>query len=374
MLNISENAFRGKIQHTIKVLNMSHNLLDQLPSSQLSQLASLEQLYIGGNLDIQQISENSFPLLRRLELIDISYSYNLEKIESFAFRDNANLQTIVLNGNTALSSENSDGRGIEQNAFTIMPSPSAFTFLSGEPKKNRINLKMRSMQLRYINSDIMDNWEGLNSIDLSGNSLHCDCKLLWLHRILIAFSKEAMPKTDGDKNSSIIFRSSSVPCVTPAVVENLQLSLVPKKDMESCDNQRTLSLPGIKTTHDQLILILVCVSCAVFTGILIFVAVHCSGRYCSFGETEASNMHRKCLPNSMSSTTTSTSTSSYSADSLKHNMRCRCCKISLTSCKHAISRCSITNILSLCCRKRFDSSNSSSPSSTYEITSCCTLR
>ena len=92
LVNISENAFRGKIQHTIKVLNLSSNSFDDIPSIQLSQLASLEELYMGGNLNIEEISENSLPDLRRLKLVDFSQSTNLGKISSHAFKDNANLE------------------------------------------------------------------------------------------------------------------------------------------------------------------------------------------------------------------------------------------------------------------------------------------
>ena len=376
LFNISENAFRGKLQHTIKVLNMSHNLLDQVPSAQLSQLASLEEIYIGGNPDIQQISENCLPQLRRLKVIDLSYSYNLAKIESYAFRDNVNLKRIILDGNIALSSSGySDGQGINENALTVVSSPSMFSFLDTKSPKISIALELRSMQLYSINPNIVGDWDTVNSIDMSNNPLHCDCKLLWLHDVLIETRKrkENLNEVSNDKNSSSPLPSSLVPCSSPVALFNVPLALVPRNQIESCESHQTMSLPGIKTPQDQLILILVCVSSAVFTGIIIFIAVHCRGRHCRFGNENGSSIQRKCLPTSASSTTTSTSASSFSGDSLMRGARCRCCQISFKSCKQFFSRCFVPSTF-VCCRPSSPRSSSSSPSSTYEITSCCTLR
>ena len=71
-------------------------------------------------MDIEYIPENCLPMLRRLKLIDISHSLNLVRIESYAFKDNVNLQTIVLDGNKELSTGYSDGRGIREKAFSMV--------------------------------------------------------------------------------------------------------------------------------------------------------------------------------------------------------------------------------------------------------------
>ena len=375
LFNITENAFRGKIQHTIKVLNVSHNLLDNLPSLQISQLVSLEELYIGANPGIEEISENSLPQLRRLKLVDLSHSSNLATIKSYAFKNNVNLGTIILDGNVALSSSNSEGHGIQQNALTIVPSPSMFSFLGDESKKISVDLRLRSMKLYSLDPNIIENWDTVNTIDLSDNPLNCNCKLLWLHDFLIEARKrqENVKEATSLQNSSTTAPSFLVPCSSPATVENLQLDFVPRNHIESCDDEKSLSLPGIKTPHEQLILIFVCVLSAVFTGIIIFIVVHCRGRHCRFGDSDGSGIQRKCLPTSASSTTTSTSTS-YSADSLMRGARCQCCRrLSLKSFKRLFSKCYIPPVFR-CCRTNSSTSSSSSPSSSYEITSCCTLR
>ena len=130
-----------------------------------------------------------------------------------------------------------------------------------------------------------------------------------------------------------------------------------------------MSFLRLATLH--VILILICVSSAVFTGMLIFVVVHCRGKRCRHKNDDGSSIQRKCLPTSASSTTTSTSASSYSADSMMRGARCNCCKISFKSCNRFFSMCRVPPIF-LCCRPK--SPFSSSSSSSYEITSCCTLR
>ena len=372
LFNITENAFRGKIQHTIKVLNISNNLIEKFPSIQLSQLSSLEKLYMGGNMDIEYIPENCLPLLRRLKLIDISHSLNLARIESYAFKDNVNLQTIVLDGNKELSTGYSDGRGIRENAFSIVPSPSMFSFLNEDNKKIEINLSLRSMELDTINQNMFQSWDTLNSIDLSDNPINCDCNLLWLYDTLKEVRKNKEEVNSNSKNSSINNPSSSVPCKSPAAIANIQLEHVTRRHLENCNDETSISLPGVKTQHDQLILILVCVSSAVFTGILIFIVVHCRTRRCRFGNNdESSSIQRKCLPTSASSTTTSTSTSSYSADSIMRGGRCGCCNFSFKSCKNFFSMCRVPSTI-LCCRPK--SPFSSSSSSSYEMDSCFSLR
>ena len=372
LFNITENAFRGKIQHTIKVLNISNNLLNQFPSVQLSQLNSLEKLYIGGNSNIEIIPEKCLSGLRRLSLIDLAHSLNLVRIESYAFKDNVNLQTIVLDGSDELSMGYSDGRGISENAFTIIPSPSMFSFINEENKRIEINLSLRSMQLETLNQNILENWDTLKSIDLSNNPMNCDCNMVWLYDVLSESKKKHEIVNSSGENSSIINPTSLVPCKSPAAVENIQLEHITRTHLENCHDDTSMTKPGAKTQHDQLILVLVCVFSAVFTGIFIFVVVHCRGRHCRFGNHDASSgIQRKCLPTSVSSTTTSTSTSSYSADSIMRGSGCRCCTYPFESCKTLFSIC-IAPFSFLCCRPK--SPFSSSSTSSYEITSCCTFR
>lgn len=159
--NISVEALQGL--ENMRYLDLSDNRLTQIPQMSLSHLERLEELSLGQN-DFELIPSGAFSGLKQLRRLEITGAQNLKRIENEAFQTNTNLESINLSSNKLLSS-------ISENAFT------------GLPHIKHILLKENQLQTL---AEGMFLWSDLQTLDLSDNPLNCDCRLLWLHKLLAA--------------------------------------------------------------------------------------------------------------------------------------------------------------------------------------------
>jgi Leucine-rich repeat (LRR) protein len=97
---VSQFGFRGL--RSLDTLDLSDNLLPQLPNEALSQLQQLLRLHVSGN-PISQIGRHSFQSLFTLEELELSRMYKLAAIGGHAFIDNAKLKKLVLEDNPELA-------------------------------------------------------------------------------------------------------------------------------------------------------------------------------------------------------------------------------------------------------------------------------
>lgn len=97
--------------------------------------------------------------LRKLDVTDAPF---LETVEKGAFRDNANLESLVLAANKRLSAL-TDGA------------------LAGLTRLRHLSLRGNS--LAHLAEDMVA-WRELRSAELAGNPLHCGCGLRWLPELL----------------------------------------------------------------------------------------------------------------------------------------------------------------------------------------------
>ena len=100
IFNVSQFAFRGL--RSVDTLDLSDNLLAQVPNAALSQLPQLLRLSVSGN-PIGQIGRSSFQSLFTLEDVNLSRMYKLISIGGHSFLDNSNLKKLTMENNPELA-------------------------------------------------------------------------------------------------------------------------------------------------------------------------------------------------------------------------------------------------------------------------------
>lgn len=211
--NISEFAFRGLVG--LRSLNLADNRLQRIPTNQLAHLARLEELTIGQN-EFNTLEVNSFKGLSNLKKLDITGAAYLERIEKGAFGENLNLETIILSNNRKLET-------IEENALVGLP--------------NLRHLILRDNAFKTFSESVVS-MNQLKSLDLSENTIYCDCQLLWLAKLSAA------------KNLT------SVQCAQPPPLRDRYLRTLGSDDL-GC---------SFSDPHQQAILVTLCVASIVLLG------------------------------------------------------------------------------------------------------------
>lgn len=168
--NVSEHALRGL--PGLRSLNLADNKLAAVPSAALARLARLEELTLGQN-PFAVLPAAAFLGLTNLRKLDVSGAPQLETVEKGAFKDNANLETLVLASNKRLTAL-TDGA------------------LSGLPKLRHLSL--RNNQLSRVSEDMVA-WRELRSAELAGNPLHCSCAVRWLPELLVRWKAALASRT-----------------------------------------------------------------------------------------------------------------------------------------------------------------------------------
>ncbi|XP_016994846.2 leucine-rich repeat and immunoglobulin-like domain containing-NOGO receptor-interacting protein 4 [Drosophila takahashii] len=159
--NISHDSFLGLEE--LRILDLSDNRLDRIPSVGLSKLVRLEQLSLGQN-DFEVISEGAFLGLKQLKRLEVNGALKLKRVMTGAFSDNANLEYLNLSSNKMLVE-------VQEGA------------LSGLPHLRHVMLKANALTSL---AEGLFPWKDLLTLDLSENPLSCDCRVMWLHNLLVA--------------------------------------------------------------------------------------------------------------------------------------------------------------------------------------------
>ncbi|XP_022913551.1 leucine-rich repeat and immunoglobulin-like domain-containing nogo receptor-interacting protein 2 isoform X2 [Onthophagus taurus] len=213
--NISESAFHGLVG--LRTLNLADNRLRVIPTAQLSHLPRLEELTIGQNQFIT-IEANAFKGLSNLRKLDITGAQELEKIEKGAFSTNLNMETLILASNRKLQM-------LEEGSLVGLP--------------NLRHLVLRANAIKTVSESLLS-WNDLKVMELTDNTIHCDCQLLWLNKLLLK------------KNLT------NIQCASP-----LQLKDKPLKMLRADDLGCSFSDP-----KQQAIMVTLGISAAVIIGLL----------------------------------------------------------------------------------------------------------
>lgn len=175
--NLHENAFRGLIN--LNYLDLSYNNLQQITGTMLKPLRkTLETLILSRN-SLTQIGGDCMSGLYSLRFIDVSENW-LTNVYADSFLGMTYLSALYLNKNR-LTSLPTD---IFRDQLQLESLSVADNYLVEFPKailklKNSlVNMDLSSNELREVPASELCQFVYLEYVNIMGNSLHCDCRLL----------------------------------------------------------------------------------------------------------------------------------------------------------------------------------------------------
>ncbi|XP_031631324.1 toll-like receptor 13 [Contarinia nasturtii] len=182
---IPSSLFHGP-RNTLKVLNLTGNLLTEIPDA-LHYAANLVELVLD-DLLIEHIGGNysRLPKLNKLEKLSISFMRKLQTIEEGAFSGLPALREFNCQSNLHLNS-------IHPHSFnsTEIHGNSSGTNVDWPPIQSLI---LYSNNLSVISKELILYWKEIDEIDIRYNPWKCACENQWMVNELIPMIKEKSKK------------------------------------------------------------------------------------------------------------------------------------------------------------------------------------
>lgn len=210
-VNLSADAFAG-LETVVRIMDLSDNQLQRIPTDELAVLVRLEDLSLGQN-QFEIVPEAALAGLVNLRRLDITGSLKLRQVQSGAFSPNANLEAITLASNKELDD-------VQEGA------------LSGLPHLKHVSLRDNALAMV---AEQLAPWTKLDTFDLSDNPIRCDCRMMWLRDLLVL------------KNASQpLATSNNVICASPAILADEPLRTISPEQMGcSSSDPRQQAMFGI---------------------------------------------------------------------------------------------------------------------------------
>ncbi|XP_071515921.1 uncharacterized protein [Panulirus ornatus] len=212
---IADTAFH-RLQGLLK-LNLNDNLLREVPTLALASLLMLESLYVSRN-KLRSLEDGAFRSLGHLSTLEISRCPHLSTMHPEALTHCVNLRKLTLSHNPLV-------RHLPRGFLTSLP---RLRFL--DLRANGLR-SLPAMEVR---------WRSLESLDLRGNPLVCNCSLRWLAEVL------------GASNTSLV--APDLQCAAPDKLLGLYLSRLSPGELQCVDSLQVVA--GIVTICVSSVLLL----------------------------------------------------------------------------------------------------------------------
>jgi len=252
LTTLHEQMFSGKVENSLKILNLEHNHLSEFPEGALSLLSGLSNLNLGHNsvhrlserhlsnlhslnslslreCGLHHISDEAFADLDLLETLDISHN-RLSDIPTVALAHLKSLENLYIGANFIPSLGPTDLRELRKlKHFSMINCQGSSLRLDyGVFKHNTelVSIDLSKCNLNNIDDNIVLDYltmlksvklhgnpittlnenllifSDLDSLDVSNCKLKCDCSISWLRRLLESkpeISPEARCEYYGDR-------------------------------------------------------------------------------------------------------------------------------------------------------------------------------
>ena len=159
--SIDEMAFEGSIGRSLDTLDLSYNLLHDVPSTAFYQLTKLASLDLSGN-PIKALKKSSFSQMHVIECLKLNNMYQLTTIEGQTFFNNGKLSQVYLDHNIELMP-------LPYGIFNETPVLKTLSI--------RNNTKWKTLSPHQIPV------QSIQQLFISGISFNCNCSLTWLWKM-----------------------------------------------------------------------------------------------------------------------------------------------------------------------------------------------
>lgn len=156
---IDEMAFEGPIGRSVDTVDLSYNLLPDVPTPALSRLTKMVSLDLSGN-PIKRLTPSSFSQFYMLEQLQLNNMYQLASIDGHAFANNAKLSQLYLENNQE-----------------VLPLP--YGIFSSNTQMKTLSLR-NSTQWTTLSPHQVPPLRSIRQLMISGISFNCNCSLIWL--------------------------------------------------------------------------------------------------------------------------------------------------------------------------------------------------
>lgn len=189
-------------------LDLGDNNFTAVPTASLAKLSNLIKLRLSGNF-ISAVGPVAFRGLFHLRFLYLNGLELLEVIDSRAFVDNINLESVWLDDNIALA---------------ILPT----RLFHGNPRVTHISIKNNQLKTLEATHFPLDQ---LKHLRLGGNPLECNCSLLWLWRLEHDHKIFAKSANKTDNPHGLVIDSDSIKCAGPEPLKDTLLEEATESQM-----------------------------------------------------------------------------------------------------------------------------------------------
>ncbi|GAB1605448.1 leucine-rich repeat neuronal protein 2-like [Argonauta hians] len=200
---IDAKSFNG-LENSLKILDLQQNYLDLIPTEAMAELTQVNYLQLSSN-NFKAIHTNTFYNLSNLEVLYLNNLNNLETIGKLAF-NLKNLRELHLAFNPLL-------KHIHARAFVNVP----------------------QLKTLYLNNNGLHTflesllpWNNLETLDLSGNFIDCNCNAEWLLDVFDSVINNNNNNSNKKKRKNFITKSFR--CRSPTKLLKLPVSVLKPSD------------------------------------------------------------------------------------------------------------------------------------------------
>lgn len=165
----------------LKVLNLDGNLFKTIPEA-LKYAINVEELSLSMNPLLDLSEDNSFPVMKKLEKLNITFVPTMKRIEKAGMAGLESLEELRLSHNHNLSY-------IDPDAFTFIQKDDPS--LKQWPIIKRLYLDNNN--LSSLDSMTFSSWKTMEEVHIHDNPWLCDCNLQFVNKILMPIIRKTTP-------------------------------------------------------------------------------------------------------------------------------------------------------------------------------------
>lgn len=238
LVSMQNGAFDGLLE--LKLINLAGNLFKSIPTQALEPVATLESIDFSDSPILERIQAFSLKGLTSLRAVRVNNCPKLTEISREAFTDNPSLSHVIIESNP-----------------NLLALPAGLFDVQSQTGSLKI-LNLRNNSLITVSRDLIAS-PALSQLDISLNSLTCNCSILWLWKLVAVPESvdvtttetwSSNQKSSKDKDSHhLSINGQDIFCLDPPALRGYSLSYLAHQDMSNCPtNEEQSNNHNVETT------------------------------------------------------------------------------------------------------------------------------